>query len=181
MDDTLQKKLHDIVIWLQKEFTGIRTGQAAPGLLDSVKVESYGATLPLNQVGSIGIEDARTLRISPWDASQVSAIEKAIRDADLGVSVASDSSGLRVIFPELTAERRTQLMKLAKSKQEDARVSVRSVRDEAMKTIDAAQKTGDISEDERYAQKERVQSAVEATNQALEKLYVDKEKEMSRS
>lgn len=180
MEDTLQKKLHDIVVWLQKEFTGIRTGQAAPGLLDSVKVESYGSMLPLNQIGSVGIEDARTLRISPWDAGQVSAIEKAIRDADLGVSVSSDSSGLRVIFPELTAERRTQLMKLAKSKQEDARVSVRSVRDEAMKEIDVAHKAGDISEDERYTQKERVQSAVDTTNQALEKLYIDKEKEMTR-
>lgn len=180
MDDNLHKKLHDIVHWLQKEFTGIRTGQAAPALLDSIKVESYGSLLPLNQVGSVGIEDARTLRISPWDSGQVPAIEKAIRDADLGVSVASDSSGLRVIFPELTSERRAQLLKLAKSKQEDARVSVRSVRDDAMKTIDAAQKAGDISEDDRYTQKEQVQTAVDATNQKLEQLYNDKDREISR-
>src|SRR5690606_2188232 len=102
------------------------------------------------QVGSVGIEDARTLRISVWDKGAVSAIEKAIREADLGVSTVADSSGLRVIFPELTSERRTQLLKLAKSKLEDARISVRSVRDEAMKAIDKAQKDGDISEDDRF-------------------------------
>ena len=82
----------------KKEYISIRTGQANPGLLDSVKVESYGTYMPIQQLGSVGIEDARTLRVSIWDASQVSAVEKAIREADLGVSVVGDSSGLRVIF-----------------------------------------------------------------------------------
>ena len=114
MDDTYQNRLNEVIAWLQKEFVGVRTGQATPALLDSVKVESYGTYMPIQQLGSVGIEDARTLRIVPWDNSQVPAIERSIRDADLGVSVSSDSSGLRVSFPDLTAERRTQLVKIAK-------------------------------------------------------------------
>ncbi len=180
MDDAQVEKLKGVGEWLDKEFSGIRTGQATPALLDSIRVESYGAFLPINQVGSVGVEDARTLRISPWDGSQVVAVEKAIRDADLGVSVVTDSSGLRVIFPELTGERRAQLLKLAKSKLEEARVSVRAIRDEFMKGIDAAEKAGDISQDDKFAAKESVQKAVDAANRALEARYAEKEVEISR-
>lgn len=180
MEADIEKKLAEVVAWLQKEYTGIRTGQAAPALLDNVKIESYGTFMSLVQVGSIGIEDARTLRISPWDNSQIAAIERAISDADLGVSVATDSAGLRVIFPELTSERRTQLIKLAKQKLEDARVSVRAVRDEVMKKIEAEQKAGDISEDEKFTRKEYVQKVVDKTNQQLESLLTEKEREVSK-
>ncbi len=178
MDDGFNKKLEDAVVWLTGEYSSIRSGQATPALLDSIKVEQYGAMMPINQVGSVGIEDARTLRVSPWDASGVAAIERAIIDADLGVSVSTDSSGLRVIFPELTSERREQLMKLAKSKLEEARVRVRTARDEAMKQIDAAQKSGDISEDERFTKKEEVQKLVDAGNKKLESLLASKEVEL---
>jgi ribosome recycling factor len=180
MDSTVSDKLKEVQEWLQKEYAGIRTGQASPMLLDSVKVESYGSYMPLNQVGSINIEDARTLRISVWDKGAVSAIEKAIREADLGISTVSDSDGVRVIFPELTSERRTQLMKLAKSKLEDARISVRAVRDEVMKSLDRQQKDGDISEDEKFSQKEKVQSQVDATNRTLEALFDKKEAELQK-
>lgn len=180
MDDTFTKRLGSITEWLAKEYTSIRTGQAAPALLDGVKVENYGALMPVNQVASIGIEDARTLRVSPWDASTVPAIERAVRDADLGVSVVTDSSGLRVVFPELTSERRAQLLKLAKAKLEEARVSVRSARDEVMKTLDAQQKAGDISEDERFTKKESTQKQVDATNSKLESIYDAKEKEIGQ-
>ncbi len=176
----LESKLQVVATWLIGEFSGIRTGQATPALLDSIKVESYGSLMPLNQVSSIGIEDARTLRVSPWDASLVKAIETAIRDADFGVSVASDSSGVRVIFPELTGERRTQLLKLAKSKFEDARVRVRSVREEVIKSIDKQEKEGEISEDEKFAKKEVVQKLIDSTNNALETQYNKKEQEISR-
>jgi ribosome recycling factor len=115
-----------------------------------------------------------------WDKSAVSAIEKAIREADLGISTVSDSDGVRVIFPELTADRRTQLMKLAKAKLEDARISVRGVRDEIMKSLDKQQKDGDISEDERFSQKEKVQTQVDATNRALEALFDKKEAELQK-
>lgn len=181
MDDTkLQTKLTDIKQWLQREYAGIRTGQANPSLLDNIKVESYGTLLPLNQVGSIGVEDARTLRIAPWDTSQIATIEQALQEADLGLSVATDSSGVRAIFPELTAERRTQLTKLAKSKLEEARISVRTARDELMKEIDQAEKAGSISEDEKFHRKEQVQKAVDETNQELDTLASKKEEELNR-
>lgn len=166
--------------WLQKEYASIRTGQASPALLDSVKVESYGSLMSLNQVGSIGIEDARTLRISPWDNSQVTAIEKAIRDADLGVSIVTDSAGLRAIFPELTIERREQLLKLAKSKLEDARIAVRALRDEAMKSIEKAEKSNEISEDEKFTQKDFIQTVIDTTNRELEQLFTSKEHELKK-
>lgn len=180
MDDSVTKRLEEVATWLQKEYTGVRTGQATPALLDSIKVEQYGAKVPVNQVGSVGIEDARTLRVSTWDASVIPEVERAIKEADLGVSVSTDSAGLRVIFPELTSERRTQLQKLAKQKLEDARVSVRSIRDEVMKKIDADQKAGDLSEDERFKQREAVQKAVDTINKKLEELAEAKEQEIAR-
>ena len=178
MEIDIQKKVAEVKEWLQKEFSGIRTGQASPSLLDSVKVESYGAMMPLNQVGTVGVEDARTLRVSVWDASVVKAAEEAIRDANLGVSVVGDSSGLRVIFPELTSERREQLLKLAKAKLEDARISVRALRDEAMKAIERAEKNGEISEDEKFAKKETVQAQIAKTNKDLDELFAKKESEL---
>lgn len=178
-NNEFEKRLAERTDWLKKEFSGIRTGQAAPGLLDSIKVESYGSLMPLQQIGSVSVEDARTLRIAPWDASQVAAVERAINDADLGVSVATDSAGLRVIFPELTSERRQQLIKLAKQRLEEARVSVRAIRDDVMKDIDAAEKAGDISEDAKFSQKEQVQKKIDATNKELDALFAKKEGEMN--
>jgi ribosome recycling factor len=175
-----ETKLKEIVSWLTGEYAGIRTGQATPAILDSVKVESYGTHMALNQVASLGIEDARTLRVSPWDQSLLKAIETAIREADLGVSVVADSSGLRVIFPELTGERRTQLLKLAKSKLEDARVRVRAARDEMMKAIEKQEKEGGMGEDEKFAKKDEVQKKVDATNATLEAQYSKKELEVNR-
>ncbi|PJC56046.1 ribosome recycling factor [Candidatus Kaiserbacteria bacterium CG_4_9_14_0_2_um_filter_41_32] len=179
MDESFEQKLKEVLGWLQKEYTGIRTGQATPALLDGIKVESYGTFMPIVQVGSVGIEDARTIRVAPWDLSQVPAIERAIREADLGVSVSSDSMGLRVIFPELTSERRAQLVKLAKSKLEDARVTVRAIRDEVMKDIDAKLKTNDISEDDKFSMKDKVQKSVDNLNRNLETLFTQKESEIS--
>lgn len=173
------QKLQESADWLKKEFAAIRTGQASPALLDSVKAENYGAMMPLNQMASVGIEDARTLRVSPWDISQIPTIEKALQESDLGVSVATDSAGVRVVFPELTAERRGQLLKLAKNKLEHARITVRGVRDEAMKHIDKDEKAGDISEDEKFAKKEILQKQIETTNQTLEDLYSNKERELT--
>jgi len=179
MDEVFKQKLKEATDWLQKEFTGIRTGQATPALLDSIKVESYGTFMPIVQIGSVGIEDARTIRIAPWDLSQVPAIERAIREADLGVSVSSDSTGLRVIFPDLTSERRVQLIKLAKSKLEDARVTVRAMRDEIIKEIEAKRKTNEISEDDKFFLKDKVQKAVDNSNRNLELLFTQKEAEIS--
>lgn len=178
--EEFSRRLTESADWLSKEFASIRTGQAAPALLDSVKVDSYGAKVPINQVASIGIEDARTLRVSPWDAGQISALESALMEADLGVSVATDSAGLRVIFPELTSERRAQLTKLAKQKLEDARVSVRAARDEIMKHFDQQAKAGEMSEDEKFTSRETVQKHVDTINKKLDELYHAKETELAR-
>ena len=168
-----------VVEWLGKEFAGIRTGRAEPALLDSIQVESYGARVPINQVGGVTVEDARTLRISPWDTSSLKAIEKAIIDADFGVSVASDDKGVRVIFPELTSDRRTQLLKLAKARLEDARVSLRQARDEVVKELDEKEKSGDCSADEKFRAKEELQKRVEKTNERLGGMFAKKETEIN--
>ncbi len=173
-------RMKEIAEWLGNEYAGIRTGQATPALLDSVKVDSYGTKVPLNQVGSVGVEDARTLRVSTWDAGTIGAIETAINESDLGVSVATDSSGLRVIFPELTSERRDQLLKLAKQKLEDARVSVRGARDEAIKDLEKQEKDGDLSKDGLFSEKEEIQKQVDLANKQLEDLYNHKESEINK-
>lgn len=173
---TFDERIDDIKDWLQKELSTIRTGRATPTLLDNIQVESYGARVPITQVGTIGVEDPRTLRISTWDKGQVKSIEKAITEADLGLSVVTDEQGLRVIFPELTGERREQLVKLAKTKLEEARVSVRSARDEANKKLESA----DLSDDEKKRSKDDLQKRVDAVNESLAAHYEDKEKEIKQ-
>lgn len=178
MDD-LSKKLAGAQEWLQGEYTGIRTGQAAPGFLDSIRVDSYGTKVPINNVATVGIEDARTLRIAPWDSGNIAAIERAIMDADLGVGVTTDSSGLRVSFPELTGERRASLLKLAGQKLEEARVRVRSAREERMKFLDSQVKSKEMGEDEARREKDKAQKLVDDANSKLETLFAQKEKEIS--
>jgi len=169
----------EVIHWLEREFASIRTGRATPMLLDLVLVESYGARVPIQQIGSVSVEDPRTLRISVWDQSVVKSVEKAITEADLGISVVADSSGLRVIFPELTSDRRTQLLKIAKSKLEEARVSLRGARDEAIKEIDKLEKANEMSQDEKFSAKETIQKHIDAFNNSLGELLDAKEKEIN--
>lgn len=170
----------DIVRWLEREFSGIRTGRATPSLLDLVQVESYGTRVPIVQVGSVSVEDPRTLRVSIWDANGVRSVEKAIVEADLGVSVVADGSGLRVIFPELTGERRIQLLKIAKAKHEEARVSLRGVRDDSMKEIESLVKAKEMSEDEKVGAREAIQKKVDVFNGKFDELLSLKEKEVAQ-
>lgn len=170
----------ELIDWLSTEFTQIRTGRATPALIDGIKVDSYGAKVPLQQVGSVGVEDARTLRVSLWDPSQIKDVEKAIINADLGISVMTDEKGLRVVFPELTADRREQLIKLAKTKLEEARVSLRGARDDAMKEIDTLKKNGEMGENEQFNLKEILQKRVDETNGSLNDMLAAKEKEITQ-
>src|SRR3989344_4227834 len=128
--------------WIKKEFQGIRTGQANPALLDGVKVESYGSPVPLSQVGSVMTEGPRTIRVTPWDLSQTKEVEKAITLANLGVSVSVDDKGLRVNFPELTADRRKEIVKIAKDRLEEGKKKIRAHRDEIMKDLQKKEKDG---------------------------------------
>lgn len=178
--DTFTVAAKETAEWLTREYATIRTGRATPAILDSIKIESYGATVSLKEVGSVGVEDARTLRVSTWDPTHVKAIEKAIAEANLGLSVMADDKGIRVIFPELTAERRDQLTKIAKTKLEEARVAVRKARDEAMKEIDAKEKEGGMGEDEKFTLKAELQKRVDDTNRQIETLYEKKEAEMKQ-
>jgi ribosome recycling factor len=169
-----KKSAADKVTWLQTELQGLRTGRATPALLDSVSLEVYGSRMKLPQVANITVEDARTLYVNPWDKGQVKEIEKAITVADLGVSVGSDDKGIRVSFPELTAERRQQLMKLVRSKMEEARVQLKTAR---AKAIADAEK--DVSEDQAKRLKDEIQKVVDETNVKLEEVAEKKEKELA--
>ena len=174
----LKQKIADTEDWLKKEFQGIRTGRATPMLLDNVQVESFGTRVPLNQVGNVGVEDARTLRINVWNVEQVKDVEKAITDANLGVGVTPDESGVRITFPELTSERRDTLIKLSKDKLEEARISLRGVRDEVWNDIQKQEKDGEMSEDEKFGAKEEMQKLIDDGNRSLESLGEKKENEI---
>ena len=165
--------------WLCREYGGLRTGRAAPAILDGISVSAYGSMMPLKQVASVGVEDARTLRVSAYDAGLLKDIEKAISAANLGVGTSSDGANVRVTFPELTSERREQLVKLAKGKLEEARATVRVARDEAWKEIQTREKDGTLSEDDKFILKEDLQKKVDAANEELEKMFESKENEMS--
>lgn len=165
--------------WLSRELSGVRTGRAAPALLDSVKPEAYGVRTPITQLGSVSIEDARTLRIVPWDKSVMKNIEKAIAEADFGVSVATDDMGLRVIFPELTAERRTLLTRLANEKHEQAKVTLRSHRTDALHELEAAEKGGGMGKDELDRLKKELQKLVDEGTEKLAEITKKKEEEIA--
>jgi len=164
--------------WLSKELATVRTGRANPSILDSVLVESYGAKMPLKQVAGVNVEDARTLRIAPYSPDQIKSVESAIRDANLGLSLATDERGVRAIFPELTGERRESLIKIAKDKAEKARVSIRGERDEIWNDIQAKQRNGEISEDDKFQLKDEMQKLVDETIKSIDDSLKRKEEEI---
>jgi len=175
----LKEKTKGVEEWLRKEYMGIRTGIASPALLDGVQVESYGTRMAINQVANISVEDARVIRIAPWDKSQSKAIEKAITDANLGVSVGADDKGVRVFFPELTSERRAILIKTAKTKLEDARKNLRGLRDEIWTEIQEKEKKGGMGEDDKFRFKDEMQKIIDESTKALEVILEKKEKEIN--
>ena len=173
------QKLADAREWLAKEYRGLRTGRAAPAILDSVMVSAYGSMMPLKQVGNVGVEDARTLRVSAYDAGLIKDIERAISSANLGVGTTSDGATVRVTFPELTSERREQMVKFAKGKLEEARTSVRLARDESWKVIQEREREGTLTEDDKFQLKDELQKKVDKVNDDLEAAFKGKEQEMS--
>ncbi len=174
-----KEKTSAVTEWYKKEATSIRTGRATPNLLDGILVESYGARVPISQVAGVTIEDPKVIRITPWDMTQAKGIEKAITLADLGLSVMIDDKGVRVIFPDLTAERRTSLIKIAKEKLEDARKTLRHSRDEEWNAIQAKEKEGGMGEDEKFRLKKDMEKIVEEVNGKLEEMFQKKEKEIA--
>ena len=165
--------------WLERELGGVRTGRATPAILDAVRADVYGSKTPIAQVASISTEDARTLRIVPWDKDVSKAIEKAIGEADLGISVSVDDMGLRIIFPDLTSERRVMLSKIVNEKLEQARITLRGHRTDALKELDTAEKEGGMGQDELKRLKEEVQKHIDKAVDALEALAKRKHDQIS--
>lgn len=174
-----KQAIKDVEEWLKREFSGIRTGRATPAILDGLRVEAYGSDMGIQELANVSVEDARMLRITPWDLSVAKSIEKAILTSELGLSVTVDDKGLRVVFPDLTSERRAGLVKVAKQKLEDAKVSVRGEREKVIKDIDKQEKEGAMSEDEKFRLKAELQKIIDDSNRVIEELFSKKEKEIT--
>lgn len=143
-----QEQMRQSITHLQEEFTAIRSGRAHAGMVDRLNVEAYGGSMPLQQLASFSVPEARQLLISPFDKGTLTAIEKAIQTSDLGVNPSNDGANIRLTFPPLTEERRKELVKVAKSKGEDARVSARNARRSARQDLEKLEKDGEISKDD---------------------------------
>ncbi len=153
IDDTLleaEDKMEKAVHVAREELAGLRTGRATPNLFNRLVVDYYGTPTPIPQMASISVPEARMAIIKPYDASQLSAIEKAIRDSDLGVNPSNDGTIIRVVFPQLTEERRRELGKVARARGEEAKVSIRSVRRHAKDSLDKLVKDSEVGEDDAH-------------------------------
>ncbi|MFC5064710.1 ribosome recycling factor [Actinomycetospora atypica] len=151
IDETLldaEEKMEKSVIAAREDLQGVRTGRASPAMFNRINVEYYGSWTPLPQLASVTVSEARMAVIKPYDASSLGVMERAIRDSDLGVNPSNDGMIIRVVFPELSEERRREMVKVARSKGEDARVSIRSVRRSAMTELQRIAKDGEAGEDE---------------------------------
>ena len=168
----------EIEEWLKKELGAIHTGRASIALLDGIRAEVYGNFMPLQQVANMTVEDARSIRIVPWDKGAMGAIDGALREANLGVSVSADDKGIRVIFPELTGESREKYVKIVGKKLEEARISVRNAREEVWSDIQTQQKDGKLSEDDKFRGKEDMEKCVKEMNEALDGIAKRKEEEI---
>lgn len=175
----LKEKAKSVEDWLHKELSVIRTGRATPIVLDSILVDAYGSKMSIKELGTITVEDSRSVRIEPWDATLLKSIEKAIITSNLGLSVAPFERGLRLIFPELTAERRSQLVKVVGQKLEEARISLRGLRDKTWSEIQEKEKKGGMGEDDKFRFKDEMQKIIDDTNKKLEEMTAKKEIEIS--
>jgi ribosome recycling factor len=176
--DDIEKRMGGAVDALKKEFAGLRTGRASVNLLDPINVEAYGARMPINQVGNVNVPEPRMLTVQVWDKGMVKAVEKAIRDSDLGLNPMSDGQLIRIPLPDLTEERRSELSKVAAKYAESARVAVRNVRRDGMDTIKKSEKDGDISEDDKRLYEGEVQDLTDKFIGSIDELLASKEKDI---
>jgi ribosome recycling factor len=175
----IEKRMKGAVSSLKAEFGGLRTGRASTSLLDPLVVNtSYGAKMPINQVASINTPESRLITVQVWDKSNVHAVEKAIRESDLGLNPVIDGLTLRLPIPELNQERRQELVKIAKKYTEHARVAVRNVRKDGMDQIKKLEKDGKISEDDSGTLSTKVQDLTDRTIKEIDGLLTGKEHEI---
>lgn len=177
--DQVKQKMESSVDAVRKEFAGLRTGRASTAMLDPVKVDAYGSIMPLNQVGSVSVPEPRLLTIQVWDKGLVKAVEKGIRDSGLGLNPQPDGALIRIPVPELSQERRQELVKIAGKYAEQARVSVRNVRREAIDEVKKQQKDGKISEDEQKTQNDKIQQLTDQNVKKIDEALAQKEKEIT--
>jgi ribosome recycling factor len=163
---------------LEKEAAKLRTGRANPALVEDLEVENYGVMTPIKQVANISTPEARQLLVQPWDRTNLDAVEKAISAADLGAKISNDGLAVRVAFPPMTEENRKDLVKVLNQKAEEARVTIRTVREEIWKEIQKEEKNGNITEDEKFSGKDLLQKVVDDYNEQIENKRKKKEEEI---
>jgi ribosome recycling factor len=176
--DDLQRRMDGALEALRKEFSGLRTGRASASLLEPIMVDAYGATVPINQVGNINVPEPRMISVQVWDKSNVKAVEKAIRNSNLGLNPAVDGQLLRIPLPELSEERRQELVKVAHRYAEQARIAIRNVRRDGMDQLKKLEKDGHISQDEHKVWSDEVQAMTDKHIELVADLLQHKEKDI---
>ena len=174
----LTRRMDGALEALRREFSGLRTGRASPALLEPVKVEAYGTMMPLNQVATIAVPEARMITVQVWDRSMVNSTVAAIRDCGLGLNPQPDGQTIRVPLPVLTEERRIELVKTANKYAEAARIAVRGVRRDGMEQIKALQKKSEISEDQERDWADQVQKLTDGFIKRIDDSFAEKEKDI---
>jgi ribosome recycling factor len=180
LKEDLARRMDGALETMRRDFAGLRTGRASPGLLEPVKVEAYGSEVPITQVGTIGVPEPRMITVQVWDKTLVGAVERAIRDSGLGLNPGSDGQLVRVPIPQLTAERRTELAKAAGRYGEGARVAVRGVRRDGMEKIKAFEKKHEISEDDVKDWSDQVQKLTDQYVKRIDEALAEKEREIKQ-
>ena len=174
----IEKRMKGAITALKNDFSGLRTGRASASLLDPVNVMAYGSPMPLSQVATVSVPEPRTISVNVWDQSQVAAVEKAIRESDLGLNPVTDGTTLRIPLPELNEERRREIAKVAHQYAEQARVAVRHVRRDGMESIKKAEKDGDVGQDDARVASDNVQSETDNMIAEIDKIVAAKEAEI---
>ena len=176
--DAEKDRFEKAIAQLRQELAKVRTGRASTSLLDGITVEAYGSRMPLDQLATVHVPEPRTITIAPWDKGMTSAIETAIRDSDLGLSPNVDGAVIRLNLPQLTEERRLELVKIVGKKIEEARIAIRRIREDVMDALQKAEKAGEISEDDKFSGKESLQKVVDGYNEMMEEIRKKKEEEV---
>jgi ribosome recycling factor len=181
IDETLfdaEEKMEKAVSVSKEELATVRTGRATPAMFSRIHVEYYGTPTPLNQMAAINIPEARMAIVKPFDVSQLGAIERAIRDSDLGVNPGNDGTIIRVVFPALSEERRREMVKLVKNKGEDAKIAIRNVRRKAKEELDRIQKDGESGEDDVARAEKELQHVTDRYVGQIDEIVKHKETEL---
>lgn len=173
-----QEKMHKAVVHLQEEFGTIRTGRATPALVEKLKVDYYGSEVPLQQLAGFSVPEPRVLVIAPYDKSAIKAIEKALQQSDLGITPSNDGTVIRLNFPELTQERRKDLVKVVKHRAEEGRVAVRNIRRHLRQELEAAERDGEISRDELDRIEKELEKVTHETVAEIDQMLGHKEQEL---